>query len=241
MTLDIELRSDTEKEKLYDESISLKMVGSNDEIEMTLYDKITLKNINLDIKKGEFVAVVGEIGSGKSSLISSIIGYMLYIDKDIVYSYKDFQISDPSKSSAKLQNKDELASDDQDLFNEFNKVVKESTSKPDMKVTGTISLIEQNPWILNQTIKENIIFGQRLIPEKYNETIEICQLLRDLEILPGGDMTQIGEKGINLSGGQKARVSIARAVYSNSDIILMDDPLSALDAHVKKEIFDRVL
>ena len=107
-----------------------------------------------------------------------------------------------------------------------------------MKVIGTISLIEQNPWILNQTIRDNILFGQRMIPEKYNETIEICQLLRDLEILPGGDMTQIGEKGINLSGGQKARVSIARAVYSNSDIILMDDPLSALDAHVKKEIFD---
>ena len=149
------------------------MVGSNDEIEATLYDKITLKNINLDIKKGEFVAVVGEIGSGKSSLISSIIGYMLYIDKDIVYSYKDIQISNPSKSKAKLQTKDEFASDDQDLFDEVNKVVKKSTSKPDMKVTGTISLIEQNPWILNQTIRDNIIFGKRLIAEKYNETIEI--------------------------------------------------------------------
>ena len=149
------------------------MVGSNDEIETTLYDKITLKNINLDIKKGEFVAVVGEIGSGKSSLISSIIGYMLSIDKDIVYSYKDIQISNPSKSKVKLQTKDEFASDDQDLFDEVNKVVKESSSKPDMKVTGTISLIEQNPWILNQTIRDNIIFGKRLIAEKYNETIEI--------------------------------------------------------------------
>ena len=169
----IELRSNTDKEKLYDESISSKMVGSNNEIETTLYDKITLKNINLDIKKGEFVAVIGEIGSGKSSLISSIIGYMLYIDKDIVYSYKDFQISNPSKSKAKSQTKDEFASDDQDLFDEVNKVVKKSTSKPDMKVTGTISLIEQNPWILNQTIRDNIIFGKRLIAEKYNETIEI--------------------------------------------------------------------
>ena len=76
----IELRSNTDRVKLYDESISLKMVGSNSEIETTLYDKITLKNINLDIKKGEFVAVVGEIGSGKSSLISSIIGNMQYIE-----------------------------------------------------------------------------------------------------------------------------------------------------------------
>ena len=110
-----------------------------------------------------------------------------------------------------------------------------------MKVVGTVSLIEQNPWILNQTIRDNILFGQRLIPEKYNEIIETCQLARDLSILPGGDLTQIGEKGINLSGGQKARVSIARAVYANNDIVLMDDPLSALDAHVKKDIFDKVL
>ena len=123
----------------------------------------------------------------------------------------------------------------------MDNAIKESKSQPNMKITGTVSLIEQNPWILNQTIRDNILFGQRLIPEKYNETIEICQLARDLEILPGGDMTQIGEKGINLSGGQKARVSIARAVYANNDIVLMDDPLSALDAHVKKEIFDQVI
>jgi len=69
----------------------------------------------------------------------------------------------------------------------------------------------------------------------------LCQLARDLEILEGGDLTQIGEKGINLSGGQKARLSIARAVYANKDIVLMDDPLSALDAHVRKRIFDDVL
>jgi ABC-type bacteriocin/lantibiotic exporter with double-glycine peptidase domain len=72
---------------------------------------------------------------------------------------------------------------------------------------------------------------------KYDETINICQLTRDLEILPAGDMTEIGEKGINLSGGQKARVSLARAVYSDKSIILMDDPISALDANVKKKIF----
>ena len=140
-----------------------------------------------------------------------------------------------------MQSKDNMVSNNSKLYDEFSKVIRESTSKPDMKITGTISLIEQNPWILNQTIRDNILFGQRLIPEKYNETIETCQLARDLSILPGGDLTQIGEKGINLSGGQKARVSIARAVYANNDIVLMDDPLSALDAHVKKEIFDRVL
>ena len=212
---------------------------------MTLYDKVTLKNINLEIKKGEFVAVVGEIGSGKSSLISSIIGYMLHIDKDIVRLYDNHQKSSYNisnyGSNASLNSKDIISPSDSNFVDKLNVLLKESKSEPDMKVTGTISLIEQNPWILNQTIRDNITFGKRLIPEKYNETIEICQLVRDLEILPGGDMTQIGEKGINLSGGQKARVSIARAVYANNDIVLMDDPLSALDAHVKKQIFDRVL
>lgn len=70
--------------------------------------------------------------------------------------------------------------------------------------------------------------------------MEVCELSRDLEILPHGDLTEIGEKGINLSGGQKARVSLARAVYSNSDLILMDDPISALDANVRKKIFQNV-
>jgi ATP-binding cassette, subfamily C (CFTR/MRP), member 1 len=101
-------------------------------------------------------------------------------------------------------------------------------------------LVEQKPYILSKTIRENILFEEELDEERYNKVIDICQLGKDLEILEGGDLTQIGEKGINLSGGQKARLSIARAVYANKDIVLMDDPLSALDAHVKKEIFDKV-
>lgn len=74
----------------------------------------------------------------------------------------------------------------------------------------------------------------------YKRVIKICELKRDLEILPAGDKTEIGEKGINLSGGQKARIGLARAVYSESDIYLMDDPISALDANVKKKIFQNV-
>jgi len=76
--------------------------------------------------------------------------------------------------------------------------------------------------------------------DKYSDVIEVCELQRDLEILPAGDQTEIGEKGINLSGGQKARLSLARAVYADNDLILMDDPISALDANVKKKIFSRV-
>lgn len=81
------------------------------------------------------------------------------------------------------------------------------------------------------------MFGRPLDEAEYVDTIIACELERDLLILPAGDQTEIGEKGINLSGGQKARVSLARAVYSNKDIVLMDDPISALDANVRKNIF----
>ena len=87
------------------------------------------------------------------------------------------------------------------------------------------------------TIRYNILFGKPLDRTRYVNTVLACELERDLEILPAGDMTEIGEKGINLSGGQKARISLARAVYANNDIVLMDDPISALDANVRKKIF----
>lgn len=89
------------------------------------------------------------------------------------------------------------------------------------------------------TIRENILFGLPMNEDKYVRTILSCCLQRDFEILTAGDRTEIGEKGINLSGGQKARVSLARAVYADKDIILMDDPISALDANVRKKIFKR--
>lgn len=90
------------------------------------------------------------------------------------------------------------------------------------------------------TIRDNILFDQPLKEDHYVRTVLSCQLESDFELLKSGDLSEIGEKGINLSGGQKARVSLARAVYANKDIILMDDPISALDAHVRKAIFHRV-
>ena len=166
---------------------------------------------------------------------------MLYVDTNTLELYNEPQMTIINTKDAPIISKENFLAQNNQSLKMMDKAIKESTSEPDMKITGSVSLIEQNPWILNQTIRNNILFGQNLDPQKYNETIEICQLARDLSILPGGDLTQIGEKGINLSGGQKARVSIARAVYANHDIVLMDDPLSALDAHVKKEIFEKVI
>jgi len=112
--------------------------------------------------------------------------------------------------------------------------------KGEIKMSSNVSYVQQIPWIQNKTIRDNILFGYPMDEERYNRTIDICQLESDLEILPGGDLTEIGEKGINLSGGQKARVSLARAVYANRDIIVMDDPISALDSNVKRKVFDQV-
>uniref|UniRef100_A0A8D1H6G2 Multidrug resistance-associated protein 1 n=1 Tax=Sus scrofa TaxID=9823 RepID=A0A8D1H6G2_PIG len=106
---------------------------------------------------------------------------------------------------------------------------------------GSVAYVPQQAWIQNCTLQENVLFGKALDPKRYQQALEACALLADLEVLPGGDQTEIGEKGINLSGGQRQRVSLARAVYSDADIFLLDDPLSAVDAHVAKHIFDQVI
>uniref|UniRef100_A0A3Q2YDD4 ATP binding cassette subfamily C member 2 n=1 Tax=Hippocampus comes TaxID=109280 RepID=A0A3Q2YDD4_HIPCM len=151
-----------------------------------------LKNVNLDIKPGRLVAVVGAVGSGKSSLMSSILGEM--------HSTKGF-----------------------------------------INIQGSLAFVPQQAWIQNATLRDNIMFGSPLEEKRYQEVIQACALAPDLELLPGSDMTEIGEKGINLSGGQKQRVSLARAAYSQADIYLLDDPLSAVDSHVGKHLFEKVI
>lgn len=108
-------------------------------------------------------------------------------------------------------------------------------------VRGSVAYIPQTPWIMNATIRDNILFGKPMDTTLYNATLEACALVPDLESMSGGDMTEIGERGINLSGGQKSRISIARAVYARADLYLVDDALSAVDAHVGRHIFDNVL
>lgn len=105
----------------------------------------------------------------------------------------------------------------------------------------SVAFCPQQPWIMNTTLKENIVFGHKWDESFYNATVKACELLPDLEILPDNDETLVGEKGISLSGGQKARLSLARAVYSRSDVYLFDDILSAVDSHVSKNLITQVL
>ena len=108
-------------------------------------------------------------------------------------------------------------------------------------LNGSIAYIPQKAWILNDTMRNNIIFNSPYNEQKYEKIVNICQLEPDFELLKLGDLTTISDKGDNLSGGQKTRLTIARAVYSDADIYLFDDPFSALDAYVGKNIFDNVI
>jgi ATP-binding cassette, subfamily C (CFTR/MRP), member 1 len=151
-----------------------------------------LKSINISVKKGSLSAVVGPVGSGKSSLIGALLGEM-------------------EKTSGSVN------------------------------IDGRIAYVPQQAWIQNATVQDNILFGKSLNKRLYEKVINACALAADLAMLPGGDQTEIGEKGINLSGGQKQRISLARAVYSGAEIFIFDDPLSAVDAHVGKHIFENVM
>ncbi|XP_072760188.1 multidrug resistance-associated protein 1 isoform X7 [Anoplolepis gracilipes] len=151
-----------------------------------------LQNINFHVEQGQLVAIVGTVGSGKSSLISALLGEM-------------------EKLNGKVNTK------------------------------GSIAYVSQQPWIQNATLQDNVLFGKSLNKTVYNRVIDACALNPDLKMLPAGDQTEIGEKGINLSGGQKQRVALARAVYNDSENYFLDDPLSAVDSHVGKHIFEEVI
>lgn len=164
---------------------------------------ITLQDINCEIETGSLVAVVGSVGSGKSSFLSAILGEMESIGGSKVYI--------PRNSEEK-------------------------------EMHGYASYCTQSPWVVNNTLRGNILFGREYDEERYEEVLECCALLDDIAILPAGDMTEIGERGINLSGGQKARVSLARAMYAKQTrLLLLDDPLSAVDSHVGQHIFSKAI
>ncbi|KRF85613.1 multidrug resistance-associated protein 1 isoform X1 [Drosophila virilis] len=155
-------------------------------------DEMTLKNINMQVPKNNLVAIVGTVGSGKSSVIQALLGEMEKISGTV-------------------------------------------------NTVGKMAYVPQQAWIQNATVRDNILFGKPYDRKRYNKVIDACALRTDIEILSAGDLTEVGEKGINLSGGQKQRISLARAVYHNADLYLLDDPLSAVDSHVGKHIFEEVI
>ncbi|XP_011012566.1 PREDICTED: ABC transporter C family member 2-like isoform X6 [Populus euphratica] len=116
-----------------------------------------------------------------------------------------------------------------------------ATSDASVVIRGTVAYVPQVSWIFNATVRDNILFGSPFDSARYEKAIDVTALQHDLDLLPGGDLTEIGERGVNISGGQKQRVSMARAVYSNSDVYIFDDPLSALDAHVGRQVFDKCI
>ncbi|XP_070559523.1 ATP-binding cassette sub-family C member 9-like isoform X4 [Ptychodera flava] len=153
----------------------------------------TLRDINCEIHVGSLVMIIGLVGSGKSSLLSAILGEMSTIHGSVQFT----------------------------------------------REKSRVSYVPQKAWLQNATLRDNILFGQEFDLKRYNAVIEACALQPDIDILPAGDMTEIGERGINLSGGQKHRVSVARAIYSKTDVVMLDDPLAALDVHVGSHVLEK--
>ncbi|KAG5951342.1 hypothetical protein E4U53_003303 [Claviceps sorghi] len=151
-----------------------------------------LHDISFKVKRNELIAVIGTVGSGKSSLLAALAGDMRKTKGDVVYG-------------------------------------------------ASRSFCPQYAWIQNTTLQNNITFGKGMDRDWYREVIRACALEADVDMLPNGDQTEIGERGITISGGQKQRLNIARAIYFDADVVLMDDPLSAVDAHVGRHIFDNAI
>ncbi|KAL9112429.1 MAG: hypothetical protein Q9227_003271 [Pyrenula ochraceoflavens] len=158
----------------------------------TEVEPFKLQDLNFSAGRNELLAVIGTVGSGKSSLLAALAG-------------------DMRKTGGKV------------------------------KMSAQRAFCPQYAWIQNTTVKENVLFGKEYDSAWYNKVIDACALRPDLAILPAGDETEIGERGITVSGGQKQRLNVARAIYFNSDIVLMDDPLSAVDAHVGRHIMDNAI
>ncbi|KAJ8323624.1 hypothetical protein QVD99_007208 [Batrachochytrium dendrobatidis] len=153
-------------------------------------DDPSLRDVSLAIKKGSRVAIVGDVGSGKSSLIAALLGQIRQV------------------------------------------------SGPEIKLYGTTAYMSQEAWILNMTLRQNILFGKDMDMERYQEVIRVAGLQRDLTLLLSADQTELAERGANLSGGQRQRVSLARTIYYDAEIVILDDPLSAVDQHVGRHIFE---
>ncbi|CAE6501788.1 unnamed protein product [Rhizoctonia solani] len=178
--------------------------------------RFTISDLSLEFPDGELSLICGKLGSGKTLLLLALLG-----EADILAGQLIAPRSPPD-ALAKLSQETNL--------NHSNWIVR-----------GICAYVPQTAWLQNDSIKNNIIFGLPFNPERYQQTIEACALVTDLDIIEDGDEAEIGERGVNLSGGQKARVSLARAVYSRASILLLDDVLSAVDAHTASHLFENCL
>ena len=189
-----EVISMSEEESMHKESLLSQNSESEEKEKKPEFIK-ALNNVNVKIPAGAVTMVVGDIGSGKSSLLYAMLSEMT---------------PDPD-------------------------------AHPSISINGSIAFCSQKPWIMSGTVKENIMFFLPFEEEKFNKVIYYAGLEEDLKILGKGVETEIGEKGVNLSGGQKARISLARALYSDRDIYLLDDVLSAVDVHVGQFLMEKTI
>ncbi|KAK8136839.1 hypothetical protein PG984_004779 [Apiospora sp. TS-2023a] len=176
-------------------------------------DRFILSNINVTFPKGELSVISGKTGSGKSLMLSAILGEIDVLSGSI------------SRPRAPL-----LSERHDTKANPGNWIL-----------AGAIAVVAQIPWIENATIKENVLFGLPFDEHRYHTTLEVCALKKDIEMFSDGEETEIGANGINLSGGQKWRITLARAIYSRAEILVLDDIFSAVDAHVGRHIFEKCL
>lgn len=174
-----------------DDPFALRMTNVNAKWHGDVKDN-TLRNINLTVPPGSFIAIVGQVGSGKSSLLQAIL--------------QELPLTGGSIESR-----------------------------------GRINYVSQQPWIFASSVRQNVLFGQAMDKSRYEEVIRVCQMTSDIDSFPHGDRTIVGERGMNLSGGQRARINLARAIYKDADIYLMDDPLSAVDSHVSRRLVDKCI
>ncbi|XP_032678118.1 multidrug resistance-associated protein 4-like [Odontomachus brunneus] len=170
----------------------------------------TLCNISMTIKPGELCALVGAVGSGKSSVLHLLLKELNPGAGNVIFTQGLPQKIDKSN-----------------LTNFY------ITDNPNLH----ISYASQEAWLFSGTVRDNILFGQLYDRTRYIQVTSVCALTKDFRQLPQGDMTIVGDRGVSLSGGQRARVNLARAVYRQADIYLLDDPLSAVDTHVAKHLY----
>ncbi|XP_014467785.1 PREDICTED: multidrug resistance-associated protein 4-like [Dinoponera quadriceps] len=178
----------------------------------------TLCNISTTIKPGELCALVGAVGSGKSSLLHLLLKELNPGAGNVIFTQDFSQESEKMNIRCKMN-------------------IGYTMDNPNL----CISYASQEAWLFGGTVRDNILFGQPYDKTKYAQVTSVCALTKDFRQLPQGDMTIIGDRGVSLSGGQRARVNLARAVYRQADLYLLDDPLSAVDTHVSKHLYKKCI